>query len=75
MSVDFVMIYSGGETELRRILSVIERRWRNASSLFPVPGSPLERIIAEVSRGLGEAMSGLEIGKLPQESLMAPRGW
>ncbi len=32
-------------------------------------------IIAEVSRGLGDAMSGLEIGKLPQESLMAPRGW
>ena len=32
-------------------------------------------IIAEVSRGLGEAMSGLEIGKLPQEALMAPRGW
>ena len=33
------------------------------------------RIIADVSRGLGEPMSGLEIGKLPQESLMAPRGW
>ncbi|HEY7909094.1 MAG TPA: pyridoxal 5'-phosphate synthase lyase subunit PdxS, partial [Thermomicrobiales bacterium] len=33
------------------------------------------KIIAEVSRGLGDAMSGLEIGKLPQESLMAPRGW
>jgi pyridoxal 5'-phosphate synthase pdxS subunit len=32
-------------------------------------------IIADVSRGLGEAMSGLEIGKLPQEALMAPRGW
>jgi pyridoxal 5'-phosphate synthase pdxS subunit len=32
-------------------------------------------IIAEVSRGLGDAMSGLEIGKLPQEALMAPRGW
>ncbi len=32
-------------------------------------------IIAEVSRGLGEAMSGLEIGKLPQEALMATRGW
>ncbi len=33
------------------------------------------KIIAEVSRGLGDAMSGLEIGKLPVESLMAPRGW
>jgi pyridoxal 5'-phosphate synthase pdxS subunit len=33
------------------------------------------KIIADVSRGLGDAMSGLEIGKLPVESLMAPRGW
>jgi len=32
-------------------------------------------IIAEVSRGLGDAMSGLEISKLPQEALMATRGW
>ncbi len=32
-------------------------------------------IIAEVSRGLGEPMSGLEIGKLPKEALMAGRGW
>ncbi len=33
------------------------------------------KIIAEVSRGLGEPMSGLEIGKLPKEALMAGRGW
>jgi pyridoxal 5'-phosphate synthase pdxS subunit len=33
------------------------------------------KIIADVSRGLGESMSGLEIGKLPKEALMAGRGW
>ncbi len=33
------------------------------------------QIIADVSRGLGEPMSGLEIGKLPKEALMASRGW
>ena len=32
-------------------------------------------ILARVSKGLGESMSGLEIGKLPQEALMASRGW
>ncbi len=33
------------------------------------------KIIAEVSKNLGEAMAGLEIGKLPEEALMARRGW
>jgi pyridoxal 5'-phosphate synthase pdxS subunit len=33
------------------------------------------KIIAEVSRGLGEPMRGLEIGSIPQEELLATRGW
>jgi len=33
------------------------------------------KIIAEVSKGLGEAMPGLEIGAIPQEQLLAGRGW
>ncbi|HXH23118.1 MAG TPA: pyridoxal 5'-phosphate synthase lyase subunit PdxS [Dehalococcoidia bacterium] len=33
------------------------------------------KIIAEVSRGLGEAMRGLEIGAIPAEQLLATRGW
>jgi pyridoxal 5'-phosphate synthase pdxS subunit len=33
------------------------------------------KIIAEVSRGLGEAMRGLEIGSIPQTELLATRGW
>jgi len=32
-------------------------------------------IIAEVSRGLGEAMPGLEIGAIRQEERLATRGW
>jgi len=33
------------------------------------------QIIAEVSKGLGEAMPGLELGSIPERELMAPRGW
>jgi pyridoxal 5'-phosphate synthase pdxS subunit len=32
-------------------------------------------IIAEVSKGLGEPMRGLDVRALPQEELMAVRGW
>ncbi len=32
-------------------------------------------ILAEVSRGLGEPMRGLELSAIPQEQLLAPRGW
>jgi len=32
-------------------------------------------IIAEVSKGLGEAMRGLDIKQIPTEELLAPRGW
>ncbi len=33
------------------------------------------QIIAEVSKGLGAAMVGIEIGTIPQAQLMAGRGW
>jgi pyridoxal 5'-phosphate synthase pdxS subunit len=32
-------------------------------------------ILAEVSKGLGAAMSGLDIKAIPQQELLAPRGW
>ncbi|MBI2857240.1 MAG: pyridoxal 5'-phosphate synthase lyase subunit PdxS [Chloroflexi bacterium] len=32
-------------------------------------------IVAEVSRGLGEAMPGLDIKAIPKEGLLATRGW
>jgi pyridoxal 5'-phosphate synthase pdxS subunit len=33
------------------------------------------KIVAEVSRGLGAAMRGLEIGAIPEGELLAKRGW
>ncbi|MCL0099239.1 pyridoxal 5'-phosphate synthase lyase subunit PdxS, partial [Dehalococcoidia bacterium] len=33
------------------------------------------QIIAEVSRGLGEAMPGLDIRSIPPGELLAVRGW
>jgi pyridoxal 5'-phosphate synthase pdxS subunit len=33
------------------------------------------KIIAEVSRGLGAPMRGLELGTIPQEERLAVRGW
>jgi pyridoxal 5'-phosphate synthase pdxS subunit len=32
-------------------------------------------LLAAVSKGLGDAMAGLEIGSIPQEHLLAGRGW
>jgi pyridoxal 5'-phosphate synthase pdxS subunit len=32
-------------------------------------------VLADVSRGLGEAMVGINIDTLPQEELLAARGW
>jgi pyridoxal 5'-phosphate synthase pdxS subunit len=32
-------------------------------------------ILAEVSRGLGEPMRGIELGAIPDRELLAPRGW
>jgi len=32
-------------------------------------------IIAEVSKNLGEAMPGLDIKQIPEDELLAPRGW
>jgi pyridoxal 5'-phosphate synthase pdxS subunit len=33
------------------------------------------QIVAEVSAGLGEPMSGLDVRSMPAEELLAPRGW
>ena len=33
------------------------------------------QVLAEVSKGLGQAMPGLDIRAIPKESLLAPRGW
>jgi pyridoxal 5'-phosphate synthase pdxS subunit len=33
------------------------------------------KIVAEVSKNLGEAMPGLDIKQIPEKELLAPRGW
>ena len=33
------------------------------------------KVVAEVSRGLGEAMHGLEIAQIPESERLATRGW
>ena len=33
------------------------------------------QVIAEVSKGLGLAMPGLEIKSIPEKELLASRGW
>jgi pyridoxal 5'-phosphate synthase pdxS subunit len=33
------------------------------------------KVVAEVSRGLGEAMHGLEIPQIPESERLATRGW
>jgi pyridoxal 5'-phosphate synthase pdxS subunit len=33
------------------------------------------KIIAEVSKNLGEAMPGIEIKQIPEDQLLASRGW
>jgi pyridoxal 5'-phosphate synthase pdxS subunit len=32
-------------------------------------------VVAEVSKGIGEAMRGLEISQIPERELLATRGW
>ena len=32
-------------------------------------------IIAEASKGLGEPMRGIDLRTIPEQELMAPRGW
>jgi pyridoxal 5'-phosphate synthase pdxS subunit len=32
-------------------------------------------VLADVSRGLGEAMVGINVSTLPEEELLATRGW
>jgi len=57
-------IFKSGNPE-KRARAIVE-----AVSRFDQPG-----IIAEVSRGLGEAMVGINISTLSEEDRLAHRGW
>jgi pyridoxal 5'-phosphate synthase pdxS subunit len=68
LGVDGVFVGSGifkSGDPLRRARAIVE-----ATTHYNNP-----QIIAEASRGLGEAMVGIEISKIPEEQLLASRGW
>jgi pyridoxal 5'-phosphate synthase pdxS subunit len=68
LGVDGVFVGSGifkSSDPMRRARAIVQ-----ATTHYNDP-----EIIAEVSKGLGEAMVGIEITKIPQEQLMASRGW
>jgi pyridoxal 5'-phosphate synthase pdxS subunit len=68
LGVDGVFVGSGifkSGDPLKRARAIVE-----ATTHYNDP-----EIIAHVSKGLGEAMVGIEISKIPSEQLMAQRGW
>jgi pyridoxal 5'-phosphate synthase pdxS subunit len=68
LGVDGVFVGSGifkSADPPRRAKAIVE-----AVTHYKDPG-----ILAEISRGLGEAMPGLEIAAIPEAELLAQRGW
>jgi pyridoxal 5'-phosphate synthase pdxS subunit len=68
LGVDGVFVGSGifkSADPPRRAKAIVE-----AVTHYNDPG-----ILAEISRGLGEAMPGLEIAAIPEAELLAQRGW
>jgi len=68
LGLDGVFVGSGifkSEDPPRRARAIVE-----ATTHYEDPA-----IIAEVSKGLGKPMRGLEISEIPEEELLAPRGW
>lgn len=68
LGVDGVFVGSGifkSADPARRAKAIVE-----ATTHYQDP-----EIIAKVSRGLGDAMLGLEISQIPEEQLLAERGW
>lgn len=68
LGLDGVFVGSGifkSEDPPRRARAIVE-----ATTHYDDPA-----IIAEVSKGLGKPMRGLEISEIPEKELLAPRGW
>ena len=68
LGLDGVFVGSGifkSEDPPRRARAIVE-----ATTHYDDPA-----IIAKVSKGLGKPMRGLEISEIPEEELLAPRGW
>lgn len=68
LGADGIFVGSGifkSEDPARRAKAIVE-----ATAHYDEP-----EVLAEVSKGLGEAMVGIEIDKIPADELMADRGW
>lgn len=68
LGVDGIFVGSGifkSGDPLKRARAIVE-----ATTHYNEP-----EVIAAVSKGLGEAMVGIEISKIPNDQLMAARGW
>ncbi len=68
LGVDGVFVGSGifkSADPARRAAAIVK-----ATTHFRDPA-----VLADVSRGLGEAMPGLEIGSIPEAERLAARGW
>lgn len=68
LGVDGIFVGSGifkSGDPLKRARAIVE-----ATTHYNEPA-----VIAAVSKGLGEAMVGIEISKIPNDQLMAARGW
>ncbi|MCL4378544.1 MAG: pyridoxal 5'-phosphate synthase lyase subunit PdxS [Actinobacteria bacterium] len=68
LGADGVFVGSGifkSENPLKMARAIVE-----ATTHFKNP-----EIVAKVSRGLGSAMAGMEISKIPEEDLLSVRGW
>jgi pyridoxal 5'-phosphate synthase pdxS subunit len=57
-------IFKSGDPA-RRARAIVD-----ATTYFNDPG-----MLAKVSTGLGEAMQGIEMGTIPADERLAPRGW
>ena len=68
LGADGIFVGSGifkSEDPARRAKAIVE-----ATAHYDEP-----EVLAKVSKGLGEAMVGIEIDKIPADELMADRGW
>jgi len=68
LGADGIFVGSGifkSDNPARRAKAIVE-----ATTHYENPA-----IVAEASRGLGEAMRGLEISQIPERELLATRGW
>ncbi|MDZ7801501.1 MAG: pyridoxal 5'-phosphate synthase lyase subunit PdxS [Trueperaceae bacterium] len=79
LGVDGVFVGSGIFKSAAHVSEVSEkhRAWRGRAEAI-VKATTHYRdpdVLAEVSRGLGEAMVGLDVTTLPEDQLLAGRGW